>query len=360
MDRSSVFRNVPPEQVIRTAQSRDEVTSRVAGWMRRSYRSVRVQSGEQGDLVFAEKGRFSHFGVYLTHLSVLLILVGGMVGSFFGFEGFVNIPEGSSVDSAFQRRSGHPIPLGFSVRCEKFTVDFYPNGTPKEYRSEISFLDGGRVAQTGSLVVNHPITFRGITFYQASYGTLAGDRLTLLIRGKGGEETLVEAQRGRPFELPGKEGTAVVTEVRPDFMRLGPAAQVQINPASGAALAFWVFLHQEQIEKNVPGLFERSPRFDFRGFPPYSFSMRELESRPYTGLQVNRDPGVPLVWAGFLLMVIGFFMAFFTSHRRLWVKVSSGGGGKASVTVAGRSSKNPAAMDRELERVTTGLRDLTR
>lgn len=359
MDRSSVFKNVSPERVIRTSTAKNEVTTRVAEWMRGSHRSLRVRSGDQEDLLFAEKGRYSYFGVYITHLSVLLILVGGMVGSFFGFEAHVNIPEGSSVDSVFLRRSGEPIPLGFSVRCEKFTVNFYPNGSPKEYRSEISFVDGGQVVQAGSLLVNHPMTFKGITFYQASYGSVAGERLTIRIRGKGDEETLVTAQKGQPFELPGKDGTAVVSEVRPDLMRLGPAAQVQINPSSGEPLAFWIFLHQEEIGKKVPGLFERSPRFNFKAYEPYSFFMKDLESKHYTGLQVNKDPGVPLVWAGFLLMVIGFFMAFFASHRRIWVKVS-GRGGKTSVTVVGRSSKNPAAMDRELDRITTGLQDLTK
>ncbi|MBW1936796.1 MAG: cytochrome c biogenesis protein ResB [Deltaproteobacteria bacterium] len=61
-------------------------------------------------------------------------------------------------------------------------MDFYPNGTPKEYRSDLSFLVEGKVAHRGVLLVNHPITFKGITFYQASYGTIAGNMARLRLR----------------------------------------------------------------------------------------------------------------------------------------------------------------------------------
>jgi len=56
-------------------------------------------------------------------------------------------------------------------------------------------------------------------------------------------------------------------------------------------------------------------------------------------------------------MVGGFFVTFFTSHRRVWVRVSKSKD-KTQISVAGNANKNPVGMDRELEQVTSKLQDL--
>jgi cytochrome c biogenesis protein len=361
LDRTAVFKDVPPGQVFTLAVSRREAAGRVSEWLRRRYRNVGTRSAENEEVFFVEKGRTSHFGVYLVHLSVLLILLGGMIGSLLGFQAHVNIPEGTAMDTAFLRKGGHPVNLGFSVLCRDFTVEFYENGAPKEYRSELAFQENGRVVKETPILVNHPVTFRGITFYQSSYGATAGDKIILRIsrEGSGSQGSVVEAKKGEPFQLPDRDGTAVVSDVRGDLMRLGPAAQIQVTPRSGDPVSFWVFLKHDLIKERVPGLFEKSPRFNYRAYAPYSFFMQDAETKYYTGLQVNRDPGVPLVWTGFIMMVFGFFVTFFYSHQRIWVRVSDKKG-KANVSVVGRSNKNPAAIEREIERVTEGLRNLAK
>ena len=82
-------------------------------------------------------------------------------------------------------------------------------------------------------------------------------------------------------------------------------------------------------------------------FKPYTFYLEDLESKFYTGLQVNRDPGVSIVWIGCFLMIGGFFVTFFMSHRRIWVRVSSEKQG-STISIAGTSNKNPVGLQREL------------
>jgi cytochrome c biogenesis protein len=361
LDRTSIFKDIPSDQIFSVPATKKEAAGYISEWLRRRYRKVDTRSTNQEEVFYSDKGRTSYFGVYLVHLSVLLILIGGIVGSFIGFEAHVNIPEGTAADTVFLRRGGHPVNLGFSVYCRSFKVEFYENGTPKEYKSELAFQENGRVVQESPILVNHPVTFRGITFYQSSYGTLAGDKILLRIikEGSGKEESVVEARKGETFQLPDQDGTAVVSEVRADLMRLGPAAQIQIKPKSGEPVLFWVFLNHDLIQKKVPGLFEKSPRFNYRAYEPYSFFMVNAETKYYTGLQVNRDPGVPLVWAGCIMMVFGFFVTFFASHQRIWVRISQKNG-KTNVSVVGRSNKNPAAVEREIQRITEGLRSLSR
>lgn len=357
---TSIFKHVPPHRVFPAEGKRKDVVERFAESIRHHYRRVSIRSGEQEDFLYAEKGRYSLFGVYLTHLSVLLILMGGIVGSLFGFQAQVNIPEGSTIDTVFLRGSGLPKSLGFSIRCDSFAAEFYENGVPKEYKSELTFLADDRVIQNSRVLVNHPASFRGIMFYQATYGNVAGDKVKLRI-GKGEsakEGSLVEAKKGEPFQLPDGDGAAMITEIQPDFMRLGPAAKIQIQPSSGEPVLFWVFFKHDLIEKMMPGFFEKSPRLNSRAFKPYSFRMEDVENKYYTGLQVNRDPGVPLVWIGCIAMICGFFTALFLYHRRIWVRVSENHG-KLRVSVTGRSNRNPAGLERELERITEKLRHLS-
>jgi cytochrome c biogenesis protein ResB len=55
-------------------------------------------------------------------------------------------------------------------------------------------------------------------------------------------------------------------------------------------------------------------------------------------------------------MVVGFFLTFFTSHRRVMVKLSETEG-RVQIGIAGTSNKNPVGLDRELEQVAQHLRD---
>ena len=101
----------------------------------------------------------------------------------------------------------------------------------------------------------------------------------------------------------------------------------------------------------------QSPKFDPSAFNPYTFFLDGLETSYYTGLQVNRDPGVPIVWAGCFLIVAGFFVTFFTSHMRIWVRVLNESRG-INISVAGTSNRNPVGLERELANLANGLKKL--
>jgi len=62
------------------------------------------------------------------------------------------------------------------------------------------------------------------------------------------------------------------------------------------------------------------------------------------------------VWVGCFLMMAGFYMTFFMSHRRIWVKMVQKGG-ETLVEMAGSSHRNRADFDRELDRVGRSLRE---
>ena len=119
--------------------------------------------------LFVQKRPWCRLGVYVVHLSVIIIFIGVIIGSFFGYKAFVNIVEGTSVDTVYTQKE-KPIPLGFAVRCENFSVSYYNTGAPKEFKSILTVLENGQPVKGYDkipVIVNDPLTYKGITFYQS-------------------------------------------------------------------------------------------------------------------------------------------------------------------------------------------------
>jgi cytochrome c biogenesis protein len=80
-----------------------------------------------------------------------------------------------------------------------------------------------------------------------------------------------------------------------------------------------------------------------------------MDMRYYSGLEVSRDPGVWVVWGGCTLMVLGFLVAFFMSHRRLWLRAVRKGG-KTLVQIGGRTNKNRPGFENEFAALSEALK----
>jgi cytochrome c biogenesis protein len=358
-DRAKPFENLAPHRQFGMKRKMEDVSHLVAHVLRRHYRGVESKDGPASKWFYVQKARYAHFGVYLVHFSVLLILIGGIIGSIFGFEAFVNIPEGEKASVVRLRSSQAPKALPFSVLCKDFTVEKYENGTPKEYRSDLSFVENGKVLLEGTLLVNHPITFRGITFYQSTYGTIPGRTVRLRIARDGEklQDSAFQVEKGRSMPLPGSDAQFQVAEVEGNLRgMMGPAVLISVVSDRGRESRFWVFQDIDRLRKSFPSAMFQSPVLNPSSFKPYTFFLDGIESRYYTGLQVNRDPGVPIVWLGFFLIIAGLFVTFFLSHRRVWVRLSESEGG-VSVSVAGSANKNPVGLEKELDRLTQKLRE---
>ncbi len=356
-DREKIFEDIRPDRVIKGRLSKQDVSDQIRDVISRRYSRI-VEKDTEGKVYFyGDKGRYSLFGVYLVHFSVLLILMGAIIGSLFGFKGYVNILEGETVDYVTPTGvSSHDhIDLGFTVSCDKFSVDFYDNGMPREYKSDIRFSVDGNTVKQGALLVNHPLTFMGITFYQNSYGAMPGDDAYITVIQKGNKEPVkLKVTQGKGVPLPDNGGEVILEDIRDDFMRMGPAVKVHVKPMTGEEAEIWLFKNYSEIRQRFSDEFDQFPKFNPSIIEPYTFSLDGIESAYYTGLQVNKDPGVPLIYAGFFVIVIGLIMTFFQSHRRIWVKIYDNGG-ITTISIAGKANKNPIGMEQELDRITKQL-----
>ncbi|RQW85032.1 MAG: cytochrome c biogenesis protein ResB [Geobacter sp.] len=294
--------------------------------------------------LFAEKGRFSRLGVYILHFSIIIVFIGAMVGSFFGFKGFAQIPEGDSITTA-STTTGKVIDLGFAVRCDSFSLTLYDTGAPKEYRSVLSVIENGKtVIDKQPIIVNSPLTYRGITFYQSSYSQDGNPSFHFTVRNRtNGTETQMTATGDQPLALPGGETLTIlgfapdVGSIYPGFS--GPAVQVQVQGKGPTAEPF--------------ALLQKYPAFNADKGGDYVISFAGADQKWRTGLQVTKDPGVWVVWLGCFLLVSGIFVSFFLSHRRIWIRIGAG-----RIVVAGSSNKNQAAFRITLDEIVDKLKKI--
>jgi cytochrome c biogenesis protein len=341
------FENLPKSIIIAEAKEISKIKSIVESCLKQNYGSGKEADTEKGSIFYAERGRFSLFGVYIIHLSILVMIAGALIGSIFGVEADITIKEGETVNVANLTKGNGIQQLDFSIRCDKFIVEFYEDGTPKTYRSDLSFIKNGQVEKQGSLLVNHPLTFEGFRFYQSSYGVAPEIKAILTYKNAGKKSGSMALAAGDTFDLPEGKARGFVLRVEENMMQWGPAVKLRIiSPKKD--IQFWVFQQLDKLLAMKPNLLTEAPMFNPGLFAPFVFSIDRIEQTYYTGLHLVRDPGVPIVALGGLLMFAGLIVIFFIQYQRLWIfmeqKVA-----KISISIAGRSNRNNQQLQKKID-----------
>jgi cytochrome c biogenesis protein len=334
----SMFRNLKGKVTFETVMGMD-VLREACGKLATGGEGLQ-ETGE-GFYIIGEKGRWTRFGVYAVHLSIVLLLVGAVVGSMFGFDGYVNIVEGESVSSVRLGNNGLAHKLDFELRCDDFDLSFYPSGTPKEYRSTLSILENGQPVLQKDIIVNAPLRHRGINIFQSSYGLLFVE-LTF-VSTESGKEYVAQVEVGDRFELPEDLGVFVLTGFQGAMeyrgRDIGPVFFGHLIPKEGEGESIMLPVNIPELDRERKG----------------AVTVSVSDTRYYTGLQVTRDPGVWIVYSGFIMLIVGCFVTFFTSHQRLFIEAVQTDGG-CRVTVAGSANKNKFGMRQEVKRIVERLK----
>lgn len=308
---------------------------RVKRTLSRSHYRVRTDADEGSVAIYADRNRFSKFGTFLSHLSIVLILAGTIVGGVLGFKD----PEFIVAEGATRE-----VGLGtdISVKLEHFADEYYLEGPPKDFRSEIVIYEGGQEVKRGIVRVNSPMSYKGIRFHQAFYGQTAVMEVTgaagAVIFDGGVPLAWQTREANRPvgsFDLPEENRTVyVIGPVSGENDQLVPAGEMRVEVYrrdTGSLVA--ADNVSQGTPKEVGGLnvnFVRETRF--------------------TGLKVVKDPGVNIIWIASALMVLGLVMLFYFPHRRLWALCKSRPDGTAEVRL-GTTAQRDISLDQEFERL---------
>ena len=321
-----LFRTFSNKEEFVAAGTVESVRDKAVALLGDKFASPVVTEQDGKTYLFSQKGAWSRFSVYVTHSSILIIFLGAMIGNVWGYKAYINIVEGQSIDAVWPRAGKEPIPIGFELRCDDFEVTFYEGGgRPKDFTSDLVVLENGQEILKKTIEVNDPLTYKGLTFYQSSYGPTGDPVYTFRVKNReSGETVTVKGAQGKRLSLPGGASLTPMGYAE-SYQNFGPAAQIKIDTGT----PFIVF-------KNYP-------QFDEKRGGAYSVNFVEAKQSYYTGLQVAKDPGVWVVWLGCLLIVLGSCGAFFLSHRRIWVSIQQLDKG-IGVKLGGNAHRNQPAF----------------
>jgi cytochrome c biogenesis protein len=285
----------------------------------------------------------------------LIIFVGAIIDGLHGYKGYINLRPGMSTDVMEPlTMPGASRRLDFTLRCDAAGMDAYPDGSPRQYWSQLTVLEKGREVARKKIYVNEPLTYKGVRFFQASYAP-AGAPRELVMEASWRENGVEKRQAltlspGAPALL-GDQGVAVaLVDFLPDYVLQGnqissrsaeprnPAIHLQVErPGSGVTNA-WVLAKSPELHPpNDTGI---------------GFRYVSVEMDATTGLQVAHEPGQWLIWAGCLLLTTGLMMALYLSHIRIWGVVGADRKGRPAFLLGGQPSKYRENFERKFHELT--------
>lgn len=310
-----------------------------------------VTSGGGGEFfVYAWKGRIGRLGSDMTHISLLLILLGALVGSVYGYRDYALMNVGNTVRLPNEE---------FRIRLDKFWIDYYDTGHIKQYNSVLTVIEDGKEVLQKQIWVNEPLDYKGLKFYQANYGLswnkLEEAQLTFRHKVKEGTEISFAAKWNTLTEVPNSKYSVKLIGYTADFAydeesnfvysksekAENPAIKIEVYQGDNLVSSPWLFL-------NYPGIFPAIPDSD------QDFVYTGHKGSWYSGLQYSKDPGTNIVWLGSAVMGIGFIMAFFIYHRRVWIHIK-GSGQSTVMKIGGTINKNTFAFERDIKEITESV-----
>ncbi|MBI5681601.1 MAG: cytochrome c biogenesis protein ResB [Deltaproteobacteria bacterium] len=329
-----------------------DIKARVIDYLKRKRYKIKNSDTDKGASIYAWKGTIGRFGSDVTHVSLILILTGAILGSIFGFRDYVSIIEGETVKTPR---------TDFKLKLDKFWIDYYDSGAIKQFNSSLTVIEDGKGVLSKQIWVNEPLKYKGVWFYQSNYG-LAYDRIKeaqLVLKNKKENKII-----GKPFtikwdeqsKIPDSNFTVRATGFVADFgfdekmKQIYTRSNEHNNPAIGVEVYDgdklisrpWLFL-------NYPEIFAAIPDTD------YDLIFMGYKGIYFTGLQMTKDPGTNIVWLGSILMAVGFTLAFFIFYKRVWVRIKRGENGM-DIYIGGMINKNKIMFEREFSELVESLK----
>jgi cytochrome c biogenesis protein len=279
---------------------------------------------EKEDTLYARKGIIGRIGPIIVHVGIVTILLGSIWGAMTGFMAQEMVASGNTFQVKNIVDAGPwaaRVSKDWSVRVNRFWIDYTPSGGIDQFYSDMSVLDNqGQEVDRKTIFVNSPLRYHGVTFYQTDWGISA---------------VRVQLNNSPIFQLPMAQlntngngriwGTWIPT--KPD---LTEGVSLLAKDLQGMMLIYdatgkLVDTVRAGMSTQVNGV-----------------TLKILDVVGSTGLQIKADPGIPIVYTGFALLMLGVTMSYF-SHSQIWALQKDG-----RLYVGGKTNRAQVAFEREM------------
>ena len=142
---------------------------------------------QQKNIIYCYKGLVGRIAPIIVHFSMILILVGTIIGSLCGFKAQEIIPKTEivQIQNVFNNGQLTQIP-NISGRINDFWITYTKQKTISQFYSDISILDiNGNEIKRQTSFVNSPAIYDNVYFYQTDWNLIG-------LRIKYGNEQIVE------------------------------------------------------------------------------------------------------------------------------------------------------------------------
>jgi cytochrome c biogenesis protein len=274
--------------------------------------------------LYARKGIAGRIGPIVVHASMILILLGSIWGSLTGFTAQELVPSGQTfkIQNIYQAGpwAGAQIPKDWSVKVNRFWIDYTEAGDIDQFRSDLSVLNyQGEEVDRQQIYVNKPLKHNGVTLYQTDWGISS-------VKVRVNNSPVFQLPMGvlRSQEKARIWGTWV--PIKPD---MSAGISVLARDLQGTVLVY-------DTKGQLVGSLRTGMSMEVEGI-----QLHLDEVIGSTGLQIKADPGTPFVYAGFAGLMLGVMMSYI-SHSQVWGLLDEG-----KLYVGGRTNRSLILFERE-------------
>lgn len=274
---------------------------------------------QQKNIVYCYKGLIGRIAPIIVHFSMILILLGTIIGSVFGFKAQEIVPKTESfhIQNIFNTGQLTIVPTT-SARINDFWITYTKNKTIFQFYSDISILNNqGNETYRKTISVNYPLITKGIYYYQTDWNLIG-------LRFQDLENQIIE------YPL------------------------INILKNQNKVWVTWISYNQGLTDgiviiiDNLQGycsIYNQSGKFlgnlELNESENFQLPITLLEIISSTGLQIKTDPGIPVTYLGFFLLMSSTLISYIT-YSQIWIIQKS-----HKIFIGGNSSR--AIFEFELE-----------
>ena len=251
---------------------------------------------QQKNIIYAYKGLVGRIAPIIVHFSMILILIGTVIGAVNGFKAQEIVPKTETfhIQNVLSNGQFTAIPK-VSTRINDFWITYTKQTTINQFYSDISILNiEGNEIQRKTIYVNAPARYRGINYYQTDWN-LIGLR--------------IKDEQSQVFQYPlvnlGNGQNKIWITWIPDNLELKQGIILLIDNLQGYCSVyneFGQFLGNLEINESFNN----------------NFPITLIDILSSTGLQIKTDPGIPLIYTGFFFLMISTLISYIT-YSQIWI-----------------------------------------
>ena len=272
---------------------------------------------------YAYSGLLGRVAPIVVHGSILLLLLGSSIGAFGGFNAQEIVPRGEvfHVQNLTKFGGFSYVPQNLSCRINNFWITYTADRKTDQFYSDLSVLDfEGQELKRKIIFVNEPLFYDSTVFYQTDW-----DIIGLKIKLPTNEIYQVPLKRvnkgGNRFWF----GSIVVPDSNLTLVANDLSGKLLIYDKNG------VFLREAFVGEAVQ-VSDKS-------------SIELCDFITSTGLQIKSDPGIPVIYSSFLLLMISIYVSFF-NYSQLWFVETNG-----ILNIGGKSNRAILFFQEEFRKI---------